>query len=176
MMYAIYFLLIGSLILFSCGCQASSSSLLSTSDILNAMLAETSPVAGKTYLLNGENPSNRMSDELLKGLYGEEAVDFQNNGASAVNDGAIYLSEVMHPYELAVFRCVSEADIWNGSRGIMAICATRLDRVRKAWQGSEYQNIVEGGIVTCYENYVILVIAEDAESIVDAAKKRIRQG
>ncbi len=174
-MQLICLLLIGSFILFSCGCQSHLIPLVSASDVLKAMLAVAHPIDGKEYQMLTEDHTKQISDELLKALYGEEAAALWTRDSAAVDDGAIYLAEVMHPYELAVFRCVSEEDIWNGSQGVLGICATRLEAVKKAWQGSEYESVATQGTVTYCGNYVILVIAEDAESIVSAAKRKIKQ-
>ncbi len=174
MMQLICLLLTGSLILFCCACQETSLPVVAASDVLEAMLSATLPIDGTMYQMPANKETERISDELLKALYGEEAVALWKKEASAVEDGAIYLAEIMHPFELAVFRCVGEDGMW-GEAGVLGICASRVESIRKAWKGSSYEKIADQGVVTYCENYVILVIAEDAENIVNAAKRRIRQ-
>lgn len=167
-------LLAGSLVLLCCACQERVIPDVTSADVLQAMLSESSVIDGKLYQMPTEQEADRLSDELLKALYGETAVSIWKRNDATVEDGAIYLSEIMHPFELAVFRCAGEDGIW-GDAGVLGICASRAESIKKAWQGSAYEKIAEQGIVTCCENYVILVIAENADRIVDAAKRCIRQ-
>ncbi len=164
----------GSLVLFCCACRERSIPDITSVDVLNTMLSRATVIDGKLYQMPTEEEPNRISDALLKALYGETAVSIWSQTNATVEDGAIYLSEIMHPFELAVFRCVGEDGMW-GDAGVLDICVSRLESIKKAWQGSAYEKIAEQGIVTYCENYVILVIAEDAESIVNAAKRRIKE-
>ena len=174
MMQWICLLLTGSLILFCCACQERSIPNVTSADVLKAMLSEAAVIDGKLYQMRTGDESERISEELFKALYGETAVSIWKRSDTTVEDGAIYLSEIMHPFELAVFRCIGEDEMW-GDAGVIGICASRLESIKKAWKGSAYEKIADQGIVTYCETYVLLVIAEDAESIINAAKRRIRE-
>ena len=168
-------LLAASLILLTCACAKRNQPPVSAEAVLQAMLSEINPPDGRLMSLTSADESKRLSAELLTALYGAPASTWYQGGAySVVNDGAIYLSEVMHPFELAVFRCINEGDVSGGMASVLGVCSARLDTIRTAWQGSDYEAYVQNAVVTYYGGYVFLVVAEDPETVVKAAIKSIK--
>ncbi len=103
-----------------------------------------------------------LSDTLLSALYGEAArgllsADAVAEGVAPINDAAIFLSESPHPCELAVFRC-SDA---RGTATAAKLCRARLEAIRRAWAGTEHEELVERGAVVVEGAFVMLVVAED---------------
>ncbi|MGN1445788.1 MAG: DUF4358 domain-containing protein [Eubacteriales bacterium] len=89
---------------------------------------------------------------------------------SLIQDGAVFLSTVMHPFELGVFRC---ADL-DGALSVAALCQTRLDTLRTTWQDSDYAVCVERAVVTVEGCYVLFIVADDPEPLLEAARRAIR--
>lgn len=89
---------------------------------------------------------------------------------SLIQDGAVFLSTVMHPFELGVFRC---ADL-DGALSVAALCQTRLDTLRTTWQDSAYAVCVERAVVTVEGCYVLFIVADDPEPLLEAARRAIR--
>ena len=87
-----------------------------------------------------------------------------------IQDGAVFLSTVMHPFELGVFRC---ADL-DGALSVAALCQTRLDTLRTTWQDSDYAVCVERAVVTVEGCYVLFIVADDPEPLLEAARRAIR--
>ena len=87
-----------------------------------------------------------------------------------IQDGAVFLSTVMHPFELGVFRC---ADL-DGALSVAALCQTRLDTLRTTWQDSAYAVCVERAVVTVEGCYVLFIVADDPEPLLEAARRAIR--
>lgn len=87
-----------------------------------------------------------------------------------IQDGAVFLSTVMHPFELGVFRC---ADL-DGALSVAALCQTRLDTLRTTWQNSAYAVCVERAVVTVEGCYVLFIVADDPEPLLEAARRAIR--
>ena len=168
--------LIGSLILSMCACGVNEPPPLSAEVILSEMLAATTPVEGDIRTLTAENEKQQISKELLSALYGSIAVKWiDTQGSTVVDDAAFYLSKVMHPYEVAVFRCVSEGDTTGGLTSVMGVCASRLDMIRNVWKGSEYEIVTQNAVVTCCGAYVLLIVAEDPEPLTKAAERIIKR-
>ncbi len=175
MMNIICTLLAASLILLTCACAKRNQPPVSAETVLQAMLDGTTPPDGRFLSLTSADKSKRLSADLLTALYGTPASKWYQSGAySVVNDGAIYLSEVMHPFELAVFRCINEGDVSGGMASVLGVCSTRLETIRAAWQGSDYEVYVQNAVVTYCDGYVLLVVAEDPDAVVKAAEKVIR--
>lgn len=87
-----------------------------------------------------------------------------------IQDGAVFLSTVMRPFELGVFRC---ADL-DGALSVAALCQTRLDTLRTTWQDSAYAVCVERAVVTVEGCYVLFIVADDPEPLLEAARRVIR--
>ncbi len=148
---------------------------MSADTVLQAMLSVVSHPKGRCRSFSAAPEAGGLTEALLSALYGTPAGQWYQSGSfSVIDDGAIFLSETMHPFELAVFRCVDEGDVSGGMASVLGVCAARLDLIRKAWQGSEYETCANQGIVTFYRAYVILVVAEDPEPLIKAAKRAIQ--
>lgn len=169
-------LLTVSLILLTCACSMKKRPPATALEVLTAMLNATTPSEGRIRTLTAETETQRLPTELLTALYGSTAEKwFEAGEGSLIDDGAVYLSEVMHPFEMAVFRCIDQGDVSGGMASILGVCASRLEIIKAAWQGSDYDTFVQNATVTYCGSYVILVVAEDPEPIIKAAKKVIKQ-
>ncbi len=94
-------------------------------------------------------------------------------GASAqalIRDGAVYLSTVRHPFEVAVFRC---ADL-DSALSVAALCQARLELLRTAWRDSEYTDFVKRAEVTVSGCYVLVAVTNDPDPLLEAGQMHIR--
>jgi hypothetical protein len=97
------------------------------------MLEATTPIDGRTLSLKAMGDA-QLDDTLLTALYGSSAARWGGTDKFAlVDDGCIYLSETQHPFELAVFRCISESDVSGGKMSVLGVCASRLEAIQTAW-------------------------------------------
>ncbi len=177
LMNVVCVLLTASLILLTCACQIKKKPPTTAAEVILAMLdaVTVSYPQGKVRTLTSEKETDRLSVDLLTALYGSTAGQwYQQGNDSILDDGAIYLSEVMHPFELAVFRCVDERDVDGGMASVLGLCSARLDVIRNTWQGSAYESYVGDAVVTYCQGFVLLVVAEDPDTVVKAAEKVIR--
>lgn len=150
---------------------------MSADTVLQAMLSVAPHPKGRCRSLSATPEEGGLTETLLSALYGTTAGQWYQSGRfSVIDDGAIFLSETIHPFELAVFRCVDEGDVSGGIASVLGICSARLDLIRKAWQGSDYEVYTRQGVVTFYRAYVLLVVAEDPEPLIKAAKRAIQKG
>jgi hypothetical protein len=76
----------------------------------------------------------------------------------------------MHPFELGVFRC---ADL-DGALSVAALCQARLDSLRTTWQGSPYAVCLERAVVTVDGCYVLFLISDDPDPLLEAARQAMR--
>ncbi len=125
------------------------------------------------------------TDTLLTALYGSavETLILGKNTASATVsppretvaqpqvDLAFFLAQALHPGEMAVFRCSDARTVTAAA----TLARTRLDAIRRAWADSEYAALVDRGVVAVEGSYVLLVVAEDPESILTAARRAIKE-
>ncbi len=168
-------LLTASLILLTCACSIKKRPPATATEVLSAMLATVEPPQGQVRALTAEKETDKLSLDLLAALYGSTAGKwYQSGNHSLVDDGAVYLSEVMHPFELAVFRCIDETDVSGGMASVLGVCSARLEVIRNTWQGSAYDSYVQNAVVTYCNGYVLLVVADDPETVVKAAVQLIR--
>ena len=128
-----------------------------------------SPPDGLLYTRSADPAGpNYLTDTFFSALYGEAARGLLESvssadGVAAVGDVAMFLSVAPYPCELAVFRC---SDIRTAAT-VAGLCRGRLDTVTRGFAGSEWQEIAEGGRVAVKGCYVVLVIAEDAETVTE---------
>lgn len=136
-------------------------------------------VYARTY--PADHPSY-LTGTLLSALYGEAARGIAEAGTDSgtgdstaeqtvppVNDAALFLPLAMHPCELAVFRC-SDARATATAAGL---CRARLDEIRNAWEGTEWAALTERGCVAVEGSFVLLVVADDPQAVLDAARRVI---
>ena len=141
---------------------------------MQAMLEETTPIDGRMLSLKAMGDA-QLDATLLTALYGASASRWGGTDKFAlVDDGCIYLSEIQHPFELAVFRCIDESDVSGGRMSVLGVCASRLEAIQTAWQGSSYDLCAQNAILTYYGTYVILIVADNPTPILKAAQKAIR--
>ena len=151
--------------------------------VLTAMLtsAPDAPVGItriRTAIGHGEPTASDLNDTLFAALYGTNCLSWFEPitqpdgtiGSPIVDDAAIYLSTVQHPFELAVFRCTNS----TGTIAAAKQCSRRLDGIRQAWRGSDEEVYAGRGCVEVVDNYVLLVVASDPEAVLDAARQIIK--
>ncbi len=166
-----------SLLLFACGQASPPPSAATVLTAMQAAMEDTVPPPpdGKCYDRSASpDASSYLGDTLISALYGETArgllVPEIDGTSAAVGDAAIFLSVAPHPGELAVLRC-SDA---RGTTTAAGICRARLDLIRRAWAGTEYEALTARAVVTVEDSFVLLIVAEDPEAVIDAARRAIR--
>jgi len=138
------------------------------------MLAAIPHPEGRLVLFNSEMIGDPDKKALLTALYGELAAAwFDGEKQPILDEGCLFLSETQHPFEVAVFRCIHEGDVQGGSSSVLGICAQRKAYITDAWQGSEYEDVTAGAVVTCIGAYVILAVSKDTDTAIRAAEKLI---
>ncbi len=166
------------LCLISCQGSASAAAVpVAAETVLASMQAavETTCPSGRVYSRAAPpETANYLGDTLLSALYGDGARGMlaATGTSPAVNDAALFLSIAPHPMELAVFRC-SDA---RASATAAKLCRSRLERIRHAWKGSEWEEMTARACVTVAGEYVLLVVSEDPEAVIRAAEKAIWRG
>ncbi len=172
-----FLVLISLLSALHTGCYRNNSLPAEAADVLDAMITATEniPSGYGRYYKASLDAKQALSPTLLSALYGESARQWiGTSDDTLLDDAAIYLTEQQHPFELAVLRCKNQGDISGGEGSVLGICQSRLAAVRRAWQGSDYEKTSIQGTVIHYGQFVILVIAEDPQPLIQAAKRIIR--
>lgn len=171
--------LIGIFCLFFSGCTQPTLPPTDALVILEHMLStqKNVPDGQCRYMQANCGSKEFLSTNLISGLYGETSRQwFNQQGNAMIDDVAIYISNQQHPFEIAVFRCKNQVDISGGRGSVLGVCQNRLSFVQKAWQNTEFESYTRQGKVTFYGQYVLVVISDDADTAINAAKKAIRQG
>ncbi len=120
-----------------------------------------------------ESDGTYLSDTLFSALFGEAARGLLRGDAhtpAAINDVAILLSISKTPVELAVFRC-SDA---RGTATAEGLARTRLDAVRRAWVGTEWEVLTAEGFVAVEGSYVLLIITPHPDRSLRIARQLCR--
>ncbi len=169
-------LLAVSLLLLTCACHAKPKPPVSAINVLQAMLSVAAPPDGMVRSLTAENDNQVLPLDLLTALYGPSTRQWYEDGARGVlDDGAVFLSTAMHPFEIAVFRCIDQGDILGGMASVFGICSARLDMIKNAWKKTDYASYTEKGMVTYVGNYVLLIMCDNPDDVIKAAEKAIRK-
>ncbi len=164
------------------GCTGRGEAPLPASDVLAAMRAAVRDLPDGVLYHRAALPDDPqyLTDTLLSALYGEAARGIAVapgagtpgiDTTAPVNDIALFLSVAPQPVELAVFRC---SDV-RGTATAAKLCRARLEIIRHAWAGSEWAGMAEGAVVTVEGSYVLLVVAEDPDQVVAAARAVLRR-
>ena len=130
-------LLISTLLLnFLSACTSAPKHPATADGVLSAMMnireAEECP-DGRMRSLRVDTASlSYLSPTLVTAMYGEASRGWFEGENAPVSDMAMFLSEAMHPCELAVFRCADERD----GLSVAAQCRSRLDLIKNAWKDS----------------------------------------
>jgi hypothetical protein len=169
--------------LFTCllGCGASSDA--SSTDVLLAMLASIDGryPAGDIYALphasgGASLPQNvgpphirTATPELLQAAFGMPDDNDKNKpipelSSDILTDGALFFSTTAHPFECMVFRCISRSDTDVVAERLLC----RMEALRQQYKGSDEQAVIENGGVRVIGKYVIFIVAEQSESMIDA--------
>lgn len=185
-------LLIG-LVLCSVGCEGRDSQIpASAEEVLRAMLeacASQSWPDGTVRTRRADPASpDYLPDALVSALFGEASrgwfVTDGESDAPMVDDAAMFLSSAIHPAEVAVFRCTDAGGAVSGTASAAKQCRARLEALRAAWAGSadagerfgDYAVWLERAVVAVEGQYVMLVVADDPDAMVNAARGVIRGG
>ncbi len=144
-------------------------------DVLNAMLSaqKNLPDGQYRYLKASPQSKQALTSELLSAMYGEMAREWISKSA-VMDDVAMYISNHQHPFEVVVFRCTNEEDVYGGQGSVYGICQGRIDAVQRAWSQTAYKEWVENALVFVRGQYVMVVITQDPQPLCNAAKKAIR--
>lgn len=158
---------------------------VSSADVLDAMCqAATERPIGQVRVrsipqadTNTNTKPSYLDDNVLSALYGAECLSWfdgqetQDGTQSTpiVDDVAIYLSTVQHPFEVAVFRCTDS----YGTLSTAKQCKRRLHSIQETWNGTDKEAYCRLGCVEIVDNYVILVISDKPEALLDAARRLI---
>ncbi len=174
--------------LFGCGKSAPPTP---AADVLAAMVETLGTSHTTRTYTRASDPQggDYLSDTLFSALFGEASrgllggdgtAPADSGGATgtaagtaavpaAIGDAAVCLSLSPTPVELAVFRC-SDA---RGTTTAAGIAQARLDTVRAAWVGTEWEALTRDGRVAVVGSYVLLIIAENPDAALSAARRAI---
>lgn len=164
--------------LLSCGRDLPPSAALV---ILDAMQAAADGLpAGLVYDRRADPAGSGYLDGVLfSALYGPAARNCFDGGQDAdgqltaplASDGALFLSAVPHPAELAVLQCPDRASALS----VAALCRARLEGLRSAWAGTDYAAWAEAGDVTVADGFVLFAVCPDADRVLRAGRDAVRR-
>lgn len=149
--------------------------------ILDAMQAAADGLpAGLVYDRRADPAGSGYLDGVLfSALYGPAARNCFDGGQDAdgqptaplASDGALFLSAVPHPAELAVLQCPDRASALS----VAALCRARLEGLRSAWAGTDYAAWAEAGDVTVADGFVLFAVCPDADRVLRAGRDAVRR-
>ena len=149
--------------------------------ILDAMQAAADGLpAGLVYDRRADPAGSGYLDGVLfSALYGPAARNCFDSGQDAdgqptaplASDGALFLSAVPHPAELAVLQCPDRASALS----VAALCRARLEGLRSAWAGTDYAAWAEAGDVTVADGFVLFAVCPDADRVLRAGSDAVRR-
>ena len=148
--------------------------------ILDAMQAAADGLpAGLVYDRRADPAGSGYLDGVLFALYGPAARNCFDGGQDAdgqptaplASDGALFLSAVPHPAELAVLQCPDRASALS----VAALCRVRLEGLRSAWAGTDYAAWAEAGDVTVADGFVLFAVCPDADRVLHAGSDAVRR-
>ena len=127
--------------------------------------------------MNAVSDPSYLNDELLSALYGADCLSWfekrsLDNGSVSVpivDEVAVYVSTAKHPFEIAVFRCTDR----TGTLSAAKQCRRRLNAIQQSWNGTDKEDYCRLGCVEIIDNYVILVVSDHPEPLLDAARRII---
>lgn len=150
-------------------------------DVLNAMRTAADRLPAGTVYDRQADPAGEgyLDGVLFSALYGPAARDCFDGGQDAdrrptaplAADGALFLSAVPHPAELAVLRCSDRASALSAA----ALCRERLEVLRTAWAGTDYAAWTEAGDITVADGFVLLAVCPDADRVLRAGIRAVRR-
>ncbi len=156
---AFYGLILGLILsglLCSCGGRSPA-----PEDILARLMEDCEELpAGEIYRFPAEEGAvGALSPRLIRSMYGEDAEEV----FSGVESGALFLSSVQIPREIAVFRCYSKTD----ASALTRLCLARADELRIALRGGNFDGFSDddGVWVLCEGRYVVMCSVENGRSL-----------
>ena len=147
-----------------CSCSADE---ISVREIISSMsAADKGAPAGKIYLSNAElGEDEYLSDSLRLALFG-----MAKEGLERTDSFAIRLSHIRSPYEYAVFKAKTVDD----TDEIAKMLRARIDSAHSlAKREGENEGITDSAEIIVRGRFVFLLMTDDNEGLLDAAKKVI---
>lgn len=142
-------------------------------DILSAICDEVDLPDGRIYSVGNPSPDGRLTEQLMSLLFTESVLGYfriREDGGSAVDDCAVFISTSGSAVEFAVFRCTKTTVCTSVAR----ICLSRLDVLRRSKNSEENKAHLDSGNVYILDNYVILAVSSEAASAIKAAKLKVK--
>ena len=147
--------------------QSCSKAQKSAEDILYRICASVELPAGSTYLSQAEEgEENYLSPDTASALYGARALEEK---LPLVEEYAIYLA-ASAPCEIAVFKCRSRSD----TDGVAEMCLERADALGALMKGTALDGLYGQARVTKHKKYVVMILCEDHERALDAARTALK--
>lgn len=149
-------------LLFGVSCGRSS---FSVAEILLRLedAAEELPAGERYYSGVEEGYEGALPSALRDALYGEESEEI----FETVEEYAMYLSSAAKPAQIAVFRCYSATD----AHRVTLMCMERIELLRVALRGTEWEAFVGGAVVTCRGRDVLLCVTDSPRSMEQQANR-----
>lgn len=150
------------------------------------MLAAATPPASDVYLLPRVNTADipggnvRTADAaLLLAAFGNDELGTNQDAVEQIwelspfvtEEGAMCFPTADSPCEYIVLRCISRSD----TDAVAALLLQRLDALRREYQGSDVQQLVERGRVIVIEKYVLLIVSDDPQRDLVVARRVIKK-
>ncbi len=154
--------------------------------VVTAMTAaDPSCPAGDIYLLadgtslqqlsasSQESNTLRIADSsLLYAAFGSGASntsDLWECSPQMVDDGALRLATAASPCEWIVFHCISRSD----TAAVAELFLRRLELLRRQYRGSDDEALLARAQVVIIGKYVLLIVSNDPQGAIEAAKHAI---
>lgn len=156
-------MLMGALVVSFVGCGRNQQGVEEILFALSGACAELPD--GECYVFGSEQ-GTALSDGEREDLYGADS----DGIFAAVEEYAIYVSSFPVPCELAVFRCYGR----NDAHRVAAMCMERVEMLRVALRGSEWESWVGEARILCRGRMVVMIVGEDAEALERQALSLLR--
>lgn len=153
--------------------------------LLNTLVAaDTDHPAGETYLtpdaaslaLVSEATDDSAvirtaSPSLLRAAFGVVGGDASSIPweISLIDDGAMRFSTANSPCEWIVLHCANRSD----TDAVAEMLLRRLNTLRRLWRNTEEASVVEQGQVVILGQYVLLILCDDTEGCLRAARNAL---
>ena len=150
-------------------CSCSYRNTATADELIGRLLA----VCGEDYTDNGymyflgaeQGEVGYFSEENKVSLYGRRAYE---HSFDKIESCAVYVS-ARTPSELAVFRCYSSSD----TRDIALMCRDRVDMLKVALRGTEYEEKINAARIVEHGRYVVYAFVENPNKAIERFYKLI---
>lgn len=124
------------------------------------------PAGERYYSGVEEGYEGDLPSDLRNALYGEDSEEI----FETVEEYAMYLSSAAKPAQIAVFRCYSATD----AHRVTLMCMERVELLRVALRGTDWEAFVDGAVVLCRGRDVLLCLTDCAQSMEKQAVRLLR--